>query len=106
MEPEEFFPDPFVEGGWFVFRWTDRLFQWQTVKITTESIQPASRHATRLKALLWIEKEIQEHLAKEGDIVHETDIYPGKIIIPPNQRTLVRLTYDWEPLNAALEKVR
>jgi hypothetical protein len=61
-------------------------------------------HSTKLKALRWIEKEIQTRLAKEGKIVEETEIYPGKLIIPETQRTLIRLTYDWEPLNRALEK--
>jgi hypothetical protein len=108
MVPEAFFPDPFVKGGWFLFRLSDRLFQWQSVHITTQGQEPASRHSSRLKALLWIEEEIQKRLApKENDqwavdgkawtAQFETDPEP------PSQ-TLKRLTYDWEPLNRALEQ--
>lgn len=104
MEPELYFPDPFVGGGWFLFHMRDRLFSWQAVRITTKGQELAVRHSSRLKALLWIEKEIQRRLAPQKyDDKDISGTYPED---HPIQRTLARLTYDWEPLNAALETAR
>jgi hypothetical protein len=116
MTPELFFPDPFVKGGWFVFQLPGRLFQWQAAYITYKGMNPAARHSTQLKALHWVEKEIQERLAPHEEDYLDGHFYssqwnnnPGvddKLLTDQeaaNANTLIRLTYDWEPLNRALE---
>ena len=105
MEAELFFADPFVKGGWFVFALPERLFPWQTLYATYTGMNPASRHLTQLKALLYVEKAIQQrlafidaaHMAVDGQFTAQWENDPE-----PPSRTLARLTYDWEPLNSAL----
>jgi hypothetical protein len=103
MDPEEFFPDPFEKGGWFLFQTPERLLPWRTVHITRE-IEPSSLHFSKLKALRYIEKEIQKYLAEEA---HEPITILTHDLTPDStQRTLARLTYDWAPLNKALEEAK
>ena len=108
MVPELFFADPFVKGGWFVFASPERLFPWRTLYATYTGMEPSSLHSSKLKALRWVEKEIQKRLAHKKEDCQNGQFYKAQWQNdpePPSQ-TLARLTYDWEPLNAALEKVR
>jgi hypothetical protein len=112
MDYEEFFPDPFIEGGWFVFKRSERLFPWQAAHISKESISPASRHLTKFKALKWVEEEIQKRLEPQefdqwavDNHMWTSQIYAATQELD-TQITLKRLTYDWAPLNKALEEAQ